>query len=126
VHLGGAHKLAQACTSPTSIYVSCNKGRVGVGDTFTPKQRAVIGDVLAEATQLLGSDAAGLRLEAGVANRLGLADGATFGEALRAIAAGGDRRRAGAFVRAVLALRRDPRVQGYELDLSSPGPAPAD
>jgi hypothetical protein len=116
--LSAPRRCTQACTSPTSVYCSSNKELVSEGsDTFTAKQRGVITDVLSEATELLGADAADLPLDPADAGQLGLPVGTTVGDAWRAVDASGDRARAGRFVRAVLKLRRDPRVQGYEVDL---------
>jgi hypothetical protein len=68
-------------------------------------------------TELLGADTADLPLDPADAGRVGLPAGTTVGDAWRAVNASGDRVRAGRFVRAILKLRRDPRVQGYEVDL---------
>lgn len=118
VSLSAPRRCRQACPPPTSVYCSSNKELVsGRSATFTARQRGVITDVLAKATELLGADAADLPLDAADAGKLGLLVGTTFGEAWRAINGGGDRARAGRFVRAALSLRHDPRVQGCELDL---------
>jgi hypothetical protein len=80
----------------------------------------VIDDVLAEATELLGADAGRLTLPDAQAQHLNLPTGATYSDARAAVEASGDRRRARDFTRAVLALRRDQRVQGGELGLDGP------
>jgi hypothetical protein len=113
--VGGADKLApprcrQACTSPTSIYVSFIKENSKV--PFSTKQRAVIADVLTETTELLGSDALELTLLDADAVRLGLTPSITYQQALEAIST---TRQARDFTRVVLHLRNDPRVQGEEL-----------
>jgi hypothetical protein len=80
----------------------------------------VIDDVLAEATELLGADACRLTLPDAQARRLNLPMGATYAQARAAIEASGDSRHARDFIRAALALRQDPRVQGEELRLDDP------
>jgi hypothetical protein len=84
-------------------------------EVFTTRQRSLIADVLAESSDLLGGDAARLPLPAAHAAKLGVPDGTTYGRALAAIAEGGTPVMARDFTKAVLALRRDPRVQGEEL-----------
>jgi len=82
---GGARKLApptcqQAGTSPTSIQVSLkNRGNRGV---FTAKQIATIQDVLQEASELLGSDAAALQIPKHFLTQLGLPEGTTYATAM--------------------------------------------
>jgi hypothetical protein len=101
------------------------------GDAFTVRQRAVIADVLAEASALLGSGASDLVLPRGAAEGLGLAAepfglaaDVTYGQAREAIAGSGDVKMARDFTRAVLALRRDPRAQGEDLCLDAAGSGP--
>ena len=48
---------------------------------------------------------------------LGLPDGTTYAEALAKVARAAEPRGARDYVKAVLALRNDPRVQGDELEL---------
>jgi hypothetical protein len=84
---------------------------------FSVKQRRLILDVLTEAADLLGADVCQLGLSALYAEQLGLPQGATYGHALEAVIASGDRTQARDMARAILALRQDPRVQGDELTL---------
>jgi hypothetical protein len=84
-------------------------------EVFTARQRDLIADVLAESSDLLGGDAARLPLSAAHAAKLRVPDGTTYGQALALIAEGGTPVMARDFTGAVLALRRDPRVQGEEL-----------
>jgi len=106
-------KGTQACTSPTSSYV-LEKDSKG-GAVFSKKQTAVIQDVLEEASELLGSDAAALPIPTNFTGPLGLPEGTTYGMALHQIRANGTPHGAGKFTAAVLALRHDQRVQGEEL-----------
>jgi len=113
----GADKLAPprdklTCTSPTSIHSSFKDISKG---PFTPQQHQVVIDVLAESSGLFGGDVAQLTIPATDADRLCLPDTATYAEALAMVARTGNRTQARDLVRAVLALRRDPRVQGQEL-----------
>jgi hypothetical protein len=85
---------------------------------FSDKQRRLILGVLAEATDLLDTDARQLSLSDRHAERLGLPAGATYGHALAAVVANGDKAQARDMTGAVLALRQDPRVQGHELELT--------
>ena len=82
---------------------------------FTPKQRAVIDMVLAEAGELLGGDAGALVLPDEQAERLGLRTPTTYGQAYQGMMQLASPGQAAAFTRAVLALRRDERVQGRDL-----------
>jgi hypothetical protein len=83
--------------------------------SFTPKQAALIADVLLESTGLLGSDSTLLPLPDDVAVAMGLVPPIDYGKAFEAVARSGDRVKARDYTRAVLALRRDERVQGREL-----------
>jgi hypothetical protein len=76
----------------------------------------VIRDVLAQSARLLGSDPGDLGIPAQLVLSLGQATGTTYRQAFQQISASGSRALAGKFVRAVLALRKDPRVQGVELE----------
>jgi hypothetical protein len=118
-------RCTQACTSPTCFYVSSSRREVKEGDAFTARQRAVITDVLSEASELLGSGASDLTFPSETAERFGLAAGMTYGQVQAAVAGSGDARKARDFTRAVLALRRDPRAQGEDLapDSASSGTA---
>jgi hypothetical protein len=116
---GGADELApprcrQACPSPTSVNVFHSEDSTG---PFSRKQQGVIQDVLNEATELLGSDAAELPLPNEAAARFGLAVGTTYRRAWQTLTAAGSGADARDFVKAVLALREDARVQGEELEL---------
>ncbi len=115
-----------ACTSPTSINVSCLNEEIRGPATFTALQLSLIADVFAEATESLGSDAAMLTVPDGAAVALGLTPPISYGEAGGAVARSGDRARARHFTRAVLALRRDERVQGQELGREPPDTPTAD
>lgn len=110
----------QACASPTVSIVSSNSsnGSKVSKSTFSIKQLAVINDVLAEATELLGSDAGYLTLPELVAAGLGFDDTIAYHDAFTQIAQSDNRTLARDFTRAVLGLRTDERVQGVDLDLS--------
>jgi hypothetical protein len=115
---GGADKPApprcrQACTSPTTVNVSSLKE--SSRSSFTRKQTTLIADVLSEATGLLGSDSKLLLLPDDVAVAMGLVPPIGYGAAFEAIEHSGDRGKARDYTGAVLALRRDERVQGREL-----------
>jgi hypothetical protein len=103
------------CTSPTSIIslldTDSSKG------LFSDRQAQAIADVLTEATELLGADVDQLPLKDTHATRLGLPPSTTYAEALEAVLATGSRKQARDFTGAVLALRSDARVQGFELAL---------
>ena len=104
------------CTSPTSTYVLVSKKSNGDRkSTFTVRQKSVIGDVFKEVSGLLGNPATDLKLQPDVAIRLGLPADVTYGTAMAAIEATGDRQLAGKYTGVVLSLRHDPRVQGTEL-----------
>jgi hypothetical protein len=117
-------KYRQACTSPTSIILSssCREKERGPG-TFTPKQQRLIAEVFAEATALLGSEVTELVMPEAFAKRLGLPAMVTYGEAHNRVARSGVPVKARDYTRAVLALRRDDRVQGRELTQTEGGPA---
>jgi hypothetical protein len=85
---------------------------------FSPSQQRVISDVMAEASELVGRSAWELEVSAETALRLGLVGPVTFHGVLVALIANGDKTWARAFVKAVLTLRQDCRVQGEEV----PGP----
>jgi hypothetical protein len=115
---GGADKLApprgrQACTSPTSILVSSLEE--SSTRSFTARQTALIADVFSESTCLLGSDSTLLPLPDDLAVEMGLVPPIGYGEAFEAVERSGDGVKARDYTRAVLALRRDERVQGREL-----------
>jgi hypothetical protein len=86
-----------------------------VGGFLTQRQQTVVADVLAESEELLDSDPLDLTLPDRAAKQLNLDTSTTFRQALVTLVARGDRSPARAFVRAVLALRNDPRVQGEEV-----------
>jgi len=86
-----------------------------VGGFLTQRQQAVVADVLDESRDLLDHDALDLTLPDQTARQLNLDPPVTFREALATLIARGSRSPARAFVRAVLALRDDPRVQGEEV-----------
>jgi hypothetical protein len=117
----GANKLAPPRgqligTSPTSFYVSSFLEEKSRQTTFTANQLAAIEDVLAEATELLGSDAAMLAVPDEAAVALGLRPEITYGEGFETVTRSGDHVLARDFTRAVLNLRQDERVQGRELE----------
>jgi hypothetical protein len=85
---------------------------------FSPSQQRVISDVMAEASELIGRSAWELDVSAETALPLGLVGPVTFQGAIAALIANGDKTLARAFVKAVLTLRQDRRVQGEEV----PGP----
>jgi hypothetical protein len=116
---GGAGKFAprkcsQACTSPTCINVSLGNDN-DKAIPFTGKQQALIADLFAEATELLGSDATLLTVPTPQAIRMGLEVPITYGAVYANIISTGHPVDAGAFTRAVLALRRDVRIQGRDI-----------
>jgi hypothetical protein len=84
---------------------------------LSPKQQAVINDIFAEASELLGADAADLQMAAKDTEQLRLPRGTTYQQAQAQIANSSKRTAARDFTRAVLALRDDPRIQGNELKL---------
>jgi hypothetical protein len=73
-------------------------------------------DVVSEASELLGADVGGLLLLPEHSANLGLPDGTTYADALAKVACAAEPRGARDFVKAVLALRNDLRVQGDELE----------
>jgi hypothetical protein len=101
------------CTSPTSISSSL-LDRIRSNGVLTSDQTNLIVDVLAESSGLLGSDVAGLPLQDRHAVKLSLPAGTTYSEAIEAVATP---RQARDFTGAVIALRKDPRVQGGEVEL---------
>jgi hypothetical protein len=86
--------------------------------TFTQKQRKLIGKCFADATELLGEDARRLSVPESVATKLGLEPPVSYGQAYLILERDGRCAACGCFVRAVLDLLTDERVQGRELDLS--------
>jgi len=102
------------CTFPISCEVFL--ARLDRGSTpFSTKQMGVIRDLMRESAELLGGNPFGLRLKGKFSRQLGLPDDATYGEALNTVLTSGVSGQARKFVAAVLALRRDARVQGQEL-----------
>jgi len=83
---------------------------------FSDRQAELIVDVFDEAAALLGSNPLDLDIPEADAVRLGLNSPMTYGQAYRLVATGGSPAKARDYVRAVLALRRDKRVQGKELN----------
>jgi hypothetical protein len=81
---------------------------------FSDRQLRTVADVMAESSELLGRDAWQLTLSTSHSRALQLAGTSTYAQALAATL-DGDKRMARDFVRAVLALRRDERVQGEEV-----------
>lgn len=121
----GVNKVAppirqQADASPTCIYVSDIEMMVDAAVSFTPRQRKVISDVFAAVVEL-GNDPWQLTLAREHAARLKMPPNTTYMQAFVAIAQSGNRVGARDFVKAVLALRSDSRVQGRELELSVVG-----
>lgn len=101
------------CASPT---VSMLSSLENVGARiFTPKQLKIVADLITEASELLGHDAGNLTLEARYSATLELPAEVTYNEAFQAAVSAGKKAFARDFVKSVLALRRDPRVQGVEL-----------
>jgi hypothetical protein len=115
----------QACTSPTSIILSssCREKECDPG-TFTPKQERLIAEVFVEATALLGSEVTELVMPEAFAKRLCFPAPVTYGEARNRVAHSGDPVKARHYTCAVLALRRDERVQGQELTQTKGGRLP--
>ena len=83
-------------------------------NTFTRRQHAVIARVMAEASELLGSEAGNLVIPADFSKRIGLQPRTRYIEAYDRLKVHGTRRQASVFVAAVLGLRSDERVQGKE------------
>jgi hypothetical protein len=82
---------------------------------FTRRQEIVIAATLAEATKLVGSDAGALVMPVHCASQLGLRSPITYAQAYMRLKRSGSRAAAAIYVGAVLALRRDERVQGRGL-----------
>jgi hypothetical protein len=81
--------------------------------TFTARQTALVKTVLAEASTLCGADAWQFHMRH--PERVGLPPQVTFGEAYERLRSGACATHLSAYVRAVLALIRDERIQGKEL-----------
>ena len=81
--------------------------------TFTARQEALIVTVLAEASTLLDADARQLAMR--YPERVGLPGPVTYGAAYERLKGGAPATQLSAYVRAVLALIRDERIQGKEL-----------
>lgn len=103
-------KRTHACASPT-VYMFSSLVDVGKG-SFTQKQRDLVADIFAEASGLLGSDVGGLVLDGRHAEALGLPAASTYSDAIQAVTRVEDKALTRDFVKAVIALRRDDRVQG--------------
>lgn len=104
-------------SEPSLICISSVKNTEGRKD-LSAKQSKTIESVLKEATQLLGSDASLLALSPEWATRLSLPTSTTYFELIRSAENGGVLARDA--VAAVLALKKDTRVQGVEIDLTTP------
>jgi len=107
-HSGGA--------SPTVFRFalsSLDELRKGAGEHFSPKQRQVILDAMAESSELAGQDAWDLGLPPEVAQLLRCDDSVTFRLALFALTGQRDKAQARDFVQAVLRLRQ--RLRGEEV-----------
>jgi hypothetical protein len=113
-------RCTHACTSPTSIYSFLTDENSS--GPLTLQQRHVIVDVLTESSDLLGSDVGQLTLAAVHSTRLDLPASTTYADALTTVIASNNRTQARDFTYAVLALRGDPRVQGFDLEPSAEGP----
>jgi len=116
----GANKLAppkgnEGCPSPTVSYCISSKTIQVVPGAFTSKQQQLIADVFAEAHELLGDSWTDLTLPDTDAQALGLPIGITYLRANEQLVMSGDRSKGRGFVRSVLRLRQDERVQGQEL-----------
>jgi hypothetical protein len=101
---------------------SCSTSRSstdGGSSTFTLKQRAAIEGCFGNASELLDEDARGLSVPESVVAKLGLEAPISYGQAYQILDQAGRSAACGAFVRAVLKLQTDERVQGRELDLSN-------
>jgi hypothetical protein len=81
--------------------------------TFTATQANLVNSVLAEASEILGADARTLPMLDPA--RVGLLAPITFGEAYKQLKGGASVQHLSAYIRAVLALKDDERVQGREL-----------
>jgi hypothetical protein len=88
---------------------SLDEIRKGAGEHFSPKQRQVILDAMAEASELAGQDAWDLELPPKVAQLLQCDDSVTFRLALFALTGQRDKPQARDFVQAVLRLRQSLR-----------------
>jgi hypothetical protein len=81
--------------------------------TFTARQEALIVTVLAEVSALLSADARSLPFPAPA--RVGLRGPSTFGDVYERLRGGASAGQLSAYVRAVLGLVHDKRIQGEEL-----------
>jgi hypothetical protein len=88
---------------------------------FTPTQQRVVTDVMTESSTMLGSDSWQLEVLDPLRENLGLTGPVTYAQALAAVGKRGRKVQARDFVRAVLALRGDERVQGEEVVGLQPG-----
>jgi hypothetical protein len=107
-------RCTNACTSPTSIYVSSGKREKCAG-TFSSSQSRLISEVIAEATELFGGEAAQLRMPEELARSIGLSPPISYAGAQIVIERSGNRVMARDYTKAVLLLRRDERVVGRDL-----------
>jgi len=108
------------CASVTSVTVH-SEADGKVAPAFTNRQLHLIHDVLTEAAELLGSDPTALSIPSEFSASLGFPEGTTYATAMRRISASGTPQLSARYTAAVLALRRDQRVQGMELPMTSEG-----
>ena len=102
--------------SPTVFRFSClEQVSEGAGTFFSPRQQRVILDVMAEATELAGESAWDMELTSEAARLLGLGTPTTFRQAVAILADRRDRTQGRDFVKAVLRLRYEARIQGEEV-----------
>jgi len=113
-------RVQHADPFPTTISLldktsSSSAEDLGAGP-FSRKQAGVVADVLRKVSGSLGRDALDLTVVTLGDGEPHQATGKTFREWFSEVTATGNKAEAGRFVRAVLALRTDPRVVGMELD----------
>jgi hypothetical protein len=87
----------------------------GADGVFSLRQQRVILDVMAEATELAGESAWDMELAPEAARLLGFGAPTTFRQAVAILTDRRDKTRARGFVKAVLRLRYDARIQGEEV-----------
>lgn len=112
-------KRSHVCASPRCINVFVNNTGMELStfeSVFTSKQIQAIYRMLAQSQGLLGVDPLDLELSDQHVALLELSVGTTFRQALQHVCdSSGNKRLAKDFVKAILSLRLDERVQGVEL-----------
>ena len=102
--------------SPTVFrFSSLEQVSKGADGVFSLRQQRVILDVMAEATELAGESAWDMELAPEAARLLGFGAPTTFRQAVAILTDRRDKAQARDFVKAVLRLRYDARIQGEEV-----------